>query len=200
MRITAAGNVGIGTSVPGALLQIASPTTEGVAPKLYLTDSYTGGKTWELQSGIPSVSDAYFGIKNVNDGVQALTITQGGNVGIGNTNPQYLLSVNGQIGAKDVIVTNNGWSDYVFQPSYRLRPLKEVASYIEANHHLPDIPSEAEVKEKGVSVADMQAKLLAKIEELTLHMIQQEKDNQELRNQNRGFQNRIARLEGQVAH
>jgi predicted DNA-binding protein YlxM (UPF0122 family) len=129
-----------------------------------------------------------------------------GNVGIGTTNPQYLLSVNGQIGAKDVIVTNSGWSDYVFQPGYRLRPLSEVNAYIQANHHLPDIPSEAEVSEKGVSVNDMQKKLLAKVEELTLHMIQQEKDNQDLRahvaeqeKQNQELRDRLARLEKSAA-
>ena len=113
-------------------------------------------------------------------------------MGIGTTNPQYLLAVKGTIGAQDVIVTNSGWSDYVFQPGYRLRPLSEVGAYIQANHHLPDIPSEAEVKEKGVSVGDMQSKLLAKVEELTLHMIQQEKENRELRE-------RIARLESGAA-
>ena len=90
--------------------------------------------------------------------------------------------------AKDVIVTNIGWSDYVFQPGYRLPSLSEVNAYIQQNHHLPDIPSEAEVKEKGVSVGEMQAKLLAKVEELTLHMIQQESENKELRQ-------RIAQLE-----
>lgn len=65
-------------------------------------------------------------------------------------------------------------------------------AYIQAHRHLPDIPSEAEVKEKGVSVGDMQSKLLAKIEELTLHMIQQDKENRELRE-------RIARLETRAA-
>jgi hypothetical protein len=103
--------------------------------------------------------------------------------------------VNGTIGAKDVIVTNTGWSDYVFRSGYRLRPLSEVNAYIQANHHLPDIPSEAEVKEKGVSVGEMQTKLLAKIEEITLHMIQADDRNNRLEQQNRELQERIARLE-----
>ena len=81
------------------------------------------------------------------------------------------------------------WSDYVFRPSYRLRPLSEVAAYIQANHHLPEMPAAAEVAKKGVSVGDMQAKLLAKIEELTLHAIQLEQQNREL-------QERVGRLEG----
>jgi hypothetical protein len=120
--------------------------------------------------------------------VTDLFIAPTGKVGIGTTNPQYLLSVKGIVGAQDVIVTNTGWSDYVFRPGYHLRPLSEINAYIQAHHHLPDIPTEAEVKEKGVSVSEMQAKLLAKIEELTLHLIQQARANQELRE-------RVGRLE-----
>ena len=105
-----------------------------------------------------------------------------GNVGIGTTNPQHLLHLAGTIGAEEVLITSSG-ADYVFAPGYRLKPLSEVASYIEANHHLPDIPSAEEVKQKGMGVGEMEAKLLAKVEELTLHMIQQEKDNRELRDQ-----------------
>jgi hypothetical protein len=93
-----------------------------------------------------------------------------GNVGIGTTNPQYPLSVNGIIQAKEVMV-NTGWPDYVFAPTYRLQPLSEVADYVRSEHHLPGIPSAAEVEEKGVSLGEMQSKLLAKIEELTLHLI-----------------------------
>ena len=111
-----------------------------------------------------------------------------GNVGIGTTNPQYKLSVNGTIQAKEVLV-NTGWSDYVLDPSYRVKPLAEVAAFIKANHHLPDIPSESEVKENGVSLGDMQAKLLAKIEELTLQMI-------ELNQTNQALEKRVAQLEG----
>jgi hypothetical protein len=118
-----------------------------------------------------------------------------GNVGIGTKTPQSLLAVKGTITAKEVIVTNTVGADYVFKPDYRLGPLQESASYITENHHLPGIPSEAEVKENGVSLGDMQAKLLAKIEELTLHMIRAEERNNSLEWQNQELRDRVARLE-----
>lgn len=102
-----------------------------------------------------------------------------GNVGIGTTSPQYLLSVNGTIQAKEVIV-NTGWSDYVFAPTYNLRSLESTAAYVKQYRHLPDMPSEAEVREKGVSVGDVESKLLAKVEELTLQMIKLNEANKEL--------------------
>jgi hypothetical protein len=119
---------------------------------------------------------------------QPFTVMPSGKVGIDTMNPQYQLSVNGTIQAKEVLV-NTGWADYVFQSDYRIRPLTEVKSFIKENHHLPDIPSEEEIKEKGVNLGDMQAKLLAKIEELTLQMIQ-------LNETNTALEKRVAQLEG----
>ena len=99
-----------------------------------------------------------------------------GNVGIGTTNPTYLLSVKGTIGCGEVIVENvTGWADFVFEDDYNLMPLQELDSFIQKNKHLPEIPTTEEVKENGISVGEMNAKLLQKIEELTLYIIEQDK-------------------------
>ncbi len=119
--------------------------------------------------------------------VERMRITGNGNVGIGTSSAPYRLTVEGAVGAREVIVTTSLWSDYVFRPGYRLKPLSEVGAYIQENHHLPDMPSEAEVKEKGVNMGEMQAKLLAKIEELTLHMIRQENELHDLRSKLAGL-------------
>lgn len=101
-------------------------------------------------------------------------------VGIGTSNPRYKLDVNGGIRAQEVVVETNG-ADFVFADDYQLRPLSEVEAFITENKHLPEIQSAQEMQENGVSVSELQTKLLQKIEELTLYLIQQEETIQELR-------------------
>lgn len=87
----------------------------------------------------------------------------------------YTLGVNGKIGARDLQIEATSWSDYVFAEEYRLPPLQEVERYVREHKHLADVPSEQEVKEKGYSVGDMDVVLLKKVEELTLYIIEQQK-------------------------
>lgn len=82
---------------------------------------------------------------------------------------------NGKIFAKEVEVKANVWADYVFKKDYKLKTLEEVEKHISEKGHLPNIPSASEVIEKGINVAEMDAKLLEKIEELTLYSIEQNK-------------------------
>ncbi|MFC0182707.1 Putative binding domain-containing protein, N-terminal [Pseudarcicella hirudinis] len=87
----------------------------------------------------------------------------------------FNLAVNGKVLANEVRV-RTGWADFVFDKNYTLKNLSQVEQYIKVHKHLPEIPSASEVDEKGISVGEMNAKLLQKIEELTLYIIQQEKD------------------------
>ncbi len=104
-----------------------------------------------------------------------MTVRESGNVGIGTSNPAYKLDVLGTIRAKEVLVNLDGGADFVFEKGYKLLPIEHVANYVQENKHLPDIPSANEMVKNGVSMGDMQVKLLQKVEELTLYAIQQNK-------------------------
>ena len=121
------------------------------------------------------------GTKVSEDGGELFRITPAGNVGIGTTKPQSLLTVNGTITSKEVKVTLEGWSDFVFEPGYDLPTLEEVEEHIKEHKHLPDVPNEAEVKENGLSLGESNAVLLQKIEELTLYLIEQNKEIKSLK-------------------
>jgi len=88
----------------------------------------------------------------------------------------HKLAVEGSIGAREIKVEANGWSDFVFENTYQLPSLKEVENHIQQKGHLKDIPSAKEVEENGIFLGQMDAKLLQKIEELTLYTIQQQKE------------------------
>jgi hypothetical protein len=110
-----------------------------------------------------------------------------GKVGIGTTlltNPNnYTLAVNGKIGAKDVQVETSSttWPDYVFAQDYRLPSLHQVEEFIKENNHLESVPSAKEIEKNGHSLGEMDIILLKKVEELTLYIIQQQKEIEELK-------------------
>ncbi|MBV8255427.1 MAG: hypothetical protein JO154_22700 [Chitinophaga sp.] len=93
----------------------------------------------------------------------------------------YKLLVNGTLGATKIKVKQGNWSDFVFQDNYQLPSLAEVEAYVREHKHLPNIPTEKEVVENGIDVGDMNKKLLQKIEEMTLYMIEMKKDNEQLK-------------------
>lgn len=110
----------------------------------------------------------------------------GGNVGIGTNDAKgYKLAVAGNVIAEEVKVKlRANWPDYVFTKEYKLPTLQETEQHIKEKGHLPGIPSAEEVRNNGVDLGDMNAKLLQKIEELTLHLIEQQKQIEKLNQEN----------------
>jgi len=133
-------------------------------------------------------TDPIFIIGNGNEtqgNSNALTVLKNGNVGIGIVNPRAKLVVNGLACATEFRVSLNAepcwWPDYVFAENYELMPLDSLESYIKLNKHLPEIPAADDIVNNGIELGSMQAKLLKRIEELTLYIIELNKQNQDLR-------------------
>jgi len=131
-------------------------------------------------------------------GAQAMRIEPNGKVSIGTpvggTPGTYKLYVQTGILTEKVKVAVDGsaqWADHVFAPSYKLRPLEEVESFINKNKHLPGIPSAEEVVKEGVDLGTMDARLLEKIEELTLYMIGLKKDMEKMKKENEALKAEI---------
>jgi hypothetical protein len=166
MTFDRSGNVGIGTTSPDEPLTIQGA---GSVNELVSFKDNTGATKWNINlAGGLNIAETNVACR--------LTINPGGNVGIGTMNPgNYKLAVEGTIGAREIQVKTGSWSDFVFADDYKLKSLDEIEKYINAHKHLPDVPAEATVKKDGINVAQMDALLLQKIEELTLHLIEQDK-------------------------
>ena len=127
-------------------------------------------------------------------------VTNQARVGIGVSYPTCALDINGAVKAsaldvagtirsKEVKIEAAGWADFVFDRDYKLPSLSQVESHINENKTLPGIPTEQQVKENGVDLGDMQIKLLQKIEELTLYVIDQDKRIKALEEENKNLKN-----------
>jgi hypothetical protein len=183
-------NVGIGTPSPKSQLHLASDADHSFlisrADGTYGFRIFRNAQAGNVYFQIGSSSNVWETKIQIGEGegvnTKLLFNPNGGNVGIGTTNPQNKLDVNGTIRAKEVKV-ETGWADFVFTPTYKLRPLSEVEQFIKTNGHLPEIPKAEDVQQNGVNLGDMQTKLLQKVEELTLYSIEQEKANAALQQQ-----------------
>ena len=200
MRITAKGNVGIGTSTPRAKLDVSGKVfitsskqnNDELIGELGFCNSYTSNfavasisaRTRLTGSGACDYSNIVFSTWNgYNTLSEKMRISSNGNVGIGTTDPgSYKLAVKGKVGCGELVVTDvSKWADFVFDSNYDLMSLSELDAFIKENKHLPEIPTTKEVSENGVSVGEMNAKLLQKIEELTLYVIELKKENDKIK-------------------
>ncbi|WP_316834533.1 hypothetical protein [Pedobacter nutrimenti] len=137
----------------------------------------------EVPSGYNVVEfdvDKLFSVGNIPNS-NIFAVNRNGYVGIGTDTPRERLSVNGNIRAKELKIEAANWPDYVFEKDYQLPTLEQTEKHIQEKGHLPGIPSAAEVKAEGIEVGDMNAKLLKKIEELTLYLIELKKEVKELK-------------------
>lgn len=163
--VATGGEVGLGTNTPEAKLHVLA-SSGGPTPRMVFEnpDAIGGNQKWffDIKDG-----NGDFRISRLGSGVQEMNLTPNGNLKI----PGNFVS-----GATTLNVP-----DYVFEPDYDLLPLEKLASFIEKEKHLPDIPSAKEINDGGINMTAFQMKLLQKVEELTLYVVQQDASNQKLK-------------------
>ncbi|TCI90159.1 DUF4200 domain-containing protein [Tenacibaculum sp. M341] len=221
LRIENNGNVGIGTTTPKEKLHIAGSlrgnlgggalrvkTDHGYldlgAQNTEWAHIYTDRKAVIFNKDVYTTTNSFSSYNNSLlfkvKGTERLRIEDNGNVGIGTSNTKgFKLGVNGRIAATEVKVAKyEHWADFVFEDDYALPTLKEVEKHIEEKGHLENIPSAEEVKKDGFFLGEMDAKLLRKIEELTLYTIQQEKELKKASSNNEKLLSIIEKLEKRI--
>ena len=208
MVTNAFGNIGIGTENPASLLQVddgCSKASIGDASGTALNygTSYLGfnasrsGSSWTtnadgLNNGGGVIYSSIFGdmyfaaVPTTGSTGQTLT-----DANVANKIAMRIDHTDGAVYMKQAYVQISGWPDFVFKKNYSLRPLSEVKSYIEQNQHLPDMPAAEKVDKDGINLGEMNKALLKKVEELTLYLI--EKDRQEKKQQqvNASLENKV---------
>jgi hypothetical protein len=205
MTITTGGGVGINTTnpTPGYYLDVngyvkssANQSTGFVAQTTGGTNAWaryyvrTNSQSWLLGSSQNFIGNQLYIADETfnqtrfsiqpNNGLIWLSSAVG--VGINTTNTAgYMLAVNGKIHSTELVI-ESGWADYVFEKNYKLKPLEDVEKFILSNKHLPNIPSAKEIEKNGLQVGDVQKRMMEKIEELTLYVIEQDKRIKNLEN------------------
>jgi hypothetical protein len=222
--INKTGNLGIGTPLPASRLHIAgdefitlgsydaSNGVKGIQfagfrdiiPN-YLGASIEAVPEWGCCGSYPQAG--YPGIKNIalnfnvhfnpdiaDSKMTAMSIRSNGYVGIGTTAPTERFTVNGKIKANEIRVDGAGAPDYVFEEGYKIGTLEEVDRYIKINKHLPEIPSAKELERDGMAIGEMNKLLLKKIEELTLYLIEQKRDIDQVKQDNKAMKLELQKI------
>lgn len=215
--------VGIGTSTPNSKLEVFGTVTTGgykanldpaIANLNYLATSAQMLIGWNRSSGegeTDFISNqgaggsggfTFYNLSNAAVETSLLRIRGNGDIGIGtNDTKGYKLAIAGSAVAESITVKLRGiWPDYVFKADYHLPSLIEVKSFIDKNQHLPDLPSEQEVANNGINLGEMNKLLTKKIEELTLYLIEQNKQIQQQQRTNENLLNRVKQIEKHIKH
>ena len=182
------GNLGLGVTSAATRLQIDGGTDAGLGSGGFITNGLTTSTNLVLDNNeiMARNNGAASTLYLNNDGGNISMCYSSGSVMIGASVPAtgYLFSVDGKIMCEELKVQmSESWPDYVFADEYKLPSLYELEKQIKLNKHLPGIPSAKEVEANGFEVGEMQANMMEKIEELTLYIIELQKQIDQLKDQ-----------------
>jgi len=169
---------GINNTQDGAVFQLYFPYSSvhgGKVPKLRL--GLYNNQGWSDWESFYTSANA----NNIEADWTAKKIYVVDKIGIGVQNPTEKLAVDGKIRATEIKVDSGPWPDFVFEEDYKLTPLKDVETFIKENKHLPGVPKAKEIEENGLSLGEMVRILMQKNEELTLHLIEKDKEMKSLK-------------------
>ncbi len=197
------GNVGIGTTDPQTTLEVNGDLLLGAKRGNY---DIPPGYASKIEFNQENMDNIWISRYNKEYDYSELRINIGDDGGIGDRfsvgfthhtrgdwNEAFAVLANGTVLAKEVKIVVDTGADFVFSPDYRLKSLPEVESFIRENNHLPEIPSEKAMQEDGLSINEFQIKLLQKIEELTLYVIEQNKAIENLQRKNEELEHKISK-------
>jgi len=162
---------------------VASSYAAGFGTRIIPVDIRDGYGTTLLKFQSRTNTDTWSDVLTINNRLRTVASTGRMLINDATDDGSSALRVNGDIVAKRLKVIQTEWPDYVFAPNYILSSLQDVEKYIKTNQHLPGIPSAVEVEKEGLDVGEMNKKLLQKVEELTLYMIEQQKQIKLLQSQ-----------------
>jgi hypothetical protein len=218
--ITPNGNVGVGTPTPSGGLEVLNQsngdqlvisrnvlganqgpgitfknmTNSGIIEKI-------GGIESQLKSGSAGAVAGSLNLFTINNStkVDAISVAPDGNVGIGTADTKgYKLAINGKIRSSEIKVETDNWPDYVFELKYHLISLPELKNYIDQNKHLPELPTAEEVTKNGINLGQIVKLQTKKIEELTLYLIEKDKQFDNLRKDSLRQQQQLNELKHQL--
>lgn len=189
--ISDANKVGIGTSMPLAMLDVRSAGETGI---IAMSSQAQNSGFWAANSifaygfGVDSEGVGHISA-NMNSPVNIINFFSNGKIAIGNATPlvgtSHRLFVEGGITSEEVVINslneNREWPDYVLKEGYDLLPLTDLKDFINVNGHLPNVVTADDVNQKGQNLGEINIMLLEKIEELTLYLLKQQEEIDELK-------------------
>lgn len=169
-------DVGIGTTAPNCKLHVNSTSTTLNAFRVQINGA--------TRFCVTPNGGAVVGMFSSASPARGLYVYGGLTVGTSTLPTGFKAAIDGKLICEEIYVRNStNWPDYVFSKDYELTPLNEVAEYIEANNHLPNVPSAETLESEGISVGEMQKIQMEKIEELTLYILQLQEKIEKLESQ-----------------